>query len=91
MIHLIDPSSYQEGYTTIRYVILEFIRVQCYTRFREQKWLVFLKCSLTTIYKCKTCIEKLFCFLIEKYYNTPASYACANQVPTETLIVVKLL
>ena len=45
MLHLIDPSSYQERYTTVRYVILEFIRVHCYTRFREQKWLVFLKCS----------------------------------------------
>lgn len=33
-------------------------------------------------------IEKLFCFLIEKYYNTAASYACATQVQTATSIVV---
>lgn len=36
----------------------------------------------------QTMIEKLFCFLIEKYYNTAASYACATQVQTATSIVV---
>lgn len=49
MLHLIDPSFYQEEYTTVRYPILEFIQAQCYKIFGEQKWLVFIECCLIAI------------------------------------------
>lgn len=92
MLHLIDPYFYQEEYTTVRYPILEFIPVQCYTTFREQNWLALIKCCLITILQKQNMHRKALLFFIEKYYNTAASnvasYACATQVPSETLIVV---
>ena len=92
LLHLIGPSFYQEEYTTVRYPILEFIPVQCYTTFSEQNWLVLIKCCLITILQKQNMHRKALLFVIEKYYNTAASnvasYACATQVPTETLIVV---